>query len=114
MRTFNKLKERFLKPNSNIGRTFNVIILLVAAIGSFIALYLVKFVICSEQNCTTSNLFKLINTISPLFFIYGVVCLIIVNFIAKSKNLASLYADSITIIAGIGCILMGILLFSIK
>ena len=110
----NKLSEKFLTPNGNIGRAFNVFILLAIAVGSIGEFYLVKFIICSEQNCTTSSLLKLINSISPLFLVYGVTCLIIGKFIAKSKDLALLYADSITLITAIGFLITGILIFSIK
>ena len=110
----NKFSEKFLPPNHSIGRVFNVIILLGSAVGSFSAFYLVKYIICAEQNCAASSLLKLINSTSPLFLVYGVACLIIGNFIAKSKDLALLYADSITLITAIGFILMGILVFTIK
>ena len=110
----NKFSEKFLIPNGSIGRAFNVIIILCAAAGSFFAFYLVKFIICPEQNCATSNLLKLINSISPLFIAYGVACLIIGSFIKKNKNIALLYADSITVIIAFGFILIGILVFTIK
>jgi len=110
----NKLKERLLAPKSPSGRMTNILILIIISAGSIGAFFIIKYIICNDHLCTGNNLLNIINSLSPFYLIYGIACLIIARFITKYKTLASVYIDSIILVAMIGFIMMAILVFSVK
>jgi len=110
----NKLKVRFLKPSSKIGRWFNIFELLSVSIGSFIVFYIVQNDMCIGSDCKSFSATKIIITISPFFIVYGVTSLVVAYFLANNKNLAVLYANSITIMSMFGFLMMGLFVFSVQ
>ena len=108
-----KFNEIFMSPSSSIGYWIRIIFLFSIAIGSFDVFYLIKFSICENSNCSVPGVLSLLNTISPLFIIYGFACLLIANYFYRNKLLSWLYADSIALVAGFGFFIMGILIFSL-
>jgi hypothetical protein len=109
-----KFSQLFLTPSGSISRKINIAVQAVTAFTSLGAFYFIKFVACIEVNCTESSLPNLINTLSPLFLVYGICCLIVAIFISKHKNIASIYTDSISLISSIGIIIILVLALSIK
>ena len=108
-----KLNKLFMSPCSTIGNWIRIIFLFSIAVGSFDVFYLIKFTICVNSNCSNPGVLSLLNTVSPLFIIYGFACFLIANFFYRNKLLSSLYADSITLVAGFGFFIMGMLIFSL-
>ena len=109
-----KFSQLFLTPSGSISRKINIAVQAVIAFTALVAFYIVKFVSCIEVNCTENSLSNLVNTLSPLFLVYGACCLVVAFFIAKHKNIASLYADSISLLSSIGIVMILILALSIR
>jgi len=109
-----KFNEKFLTPSGYVSRIINVTVLVLIAFAAFGIFYFIKFIACSEVNCHEGSLGKLINTMSPLFIIYGICCFIVACFIFKNKSIASLYSDSISMLASIGIVLAITLAISIN
>ena len=109
-----ELRQRFLTPSGSLSRKINIAVQVGVALTALGAFYFVKFVGCIEVNCSENSLTNLVNTLSPLFIAYAACCLITAVFIAKHKNIASLYTDSISLISLVGIIMILILALSLK
>ena len=109
-----ELRRRFLTPSGSISRKINIAVQIGVALTTLGAFYFVKFVGCIEVNCSVNSLTNLVNTLSPLFIAYAACCLITAVFIAKHKNIASLYIDCISLITLTGSIMILILALSIR
>lgn len=109
-----KFSQFFLTPSGSISRKINIAVQVGIACTTLVAFYFVKFVACIEVNCTQNNLTNLVITLSPLFLVYGACCLVAAVFIAKHKNIASIYTDSISLISSIGIVMILLLAMSVK
>ena len=108
-----KFSEKFFTPSGSLSRTINVVVQVSVGFTALCVFYFVRFVACSETDCSENSMGKLVSTISPLFVIFSICCFITGFFVAKNKNIASVYIDSIVVISLIGIVMVLILATSV-
>ncbi len=109
-----KIKDVFSKPKTKFGLGLNLFFIGSSAIIAFGSYCLITFDLCVNDNCTNLKFTRIFVTLSSLYVLFGVACLVVAHFLFKNKLLPSIYSNCIVVIAVFNTYFIGLAPFIIS
>ena len=104
----------FLKPQNNISRYIDTLLIFIAGIASISFYFVINFNFCLNEVCESLTISKIWVAQSFIYLIYGVSLIIVSIFIYRKNQLLKIYSLGITLLSLSSFVLIGMQIVAIQ
>jgi len=108
-----KLEEKFLRQQRPVARWVNVIAVFIMSVLSISCYFIIDHFLCKGGACEKLKVMSLAITFSPMFIVYGVIGLLIANYIRVKEDIRVAESDAIALITSLGVLFVVLLAMGI-